>query len=77
MIGMAELQDSASINVSNALAVLEFLFLFFWCSGFGVKVAQEEASNKKVAEKEPSNNQTDAPSRFNCSVIGMAELLGW
>ena len=34
---MAELQDSASVNVSNALAVLEFLFLFFWCSGFGVK----------------------------------------
>ena len=72
---MAELQDSTSVNVSNALAVLEFLF--FWCSGFGVKVAEEEARNKKVAEKEPSNNQTDAPSRFNCSVIGMAELLGW
>ena len=34
---MAELQDSASVNVSNAPAVLEFLFLFFWCSGFGVK----------------------------------------
>ena len=44
---MAELQDSASVNVSNALAVLEFLFLFFWCSGFGVKVAEEEASKKR------------------------------
>ena len=44
---MAELQDSASVNVSNALVVLEFLFLFFWCSGFGVKVAEKETSNKR------------------------------